>query len=338
MDKYFQKRSKDAPPPAHLLPGYQPPQVEEDRPNKKMKSSKDQNETDKMDTKAAATTISDSHKPLDSTLDSNKFLDSTLDSDKTTAVTSKKRKREGGIVYSQPQLTGYGVDPMTQITFIIEQLKSKLGQTQTATELFDRLSFHLQSEDQRRNLVRAMQSNPRICYKPDPHDHSWMAGSYSHNPIIPNVRDADSLLALLQDQPDTSSVSVKDLKDGWPDCDETLVRLEAEHRIRTLQTKPPRVWLDDPSLYHGPVDEEFRTMWNRIVLPQSDEIVRKLKSAGLKAAGDDPDVRTAPKPARLKTHKKPAARRLVNATNTHMADLLRQWEHEDRKERKRKNG
>lgn len=251
----------------------------------------------------------------------------------TNSPSSKKRKRED-IVYSQPELTGYGTELLTHVTFVIDYLKRRSGEAKTATDIFDRLSLHRESEEHKEALVRAMRINPRIRFEPDLNlaEQTWQSGVYRHNPIIPNVRDAEALLALLQKRPDASGVSVKDLKDGWPDCDEVLAQLEAEHRIRMIRSKKDaRVWADDPSLCHDDIDPEFRMQWLRVAIPGPDEIVRKLKAAGLKPASEDPDLRVSTGQVKPKQQKKRAVRKTNNATNTHMAHLLKQWEEDSKR-------
>lgn len=205
------------------------------------------------------------------------------------------------------------------------------------------LSLDREPESFRRQVVERMRHHPRITWRPDPtaktskpsvvggngDDDDWQTGTYEHLPIIPNVKDRTSLLQHLQRRTDAQGVSVKDLKDGWPDCEAALTALEREHRILVVRTKkdnhPRMVWLDDPSLCHA-VEPEFQALWHRVEVPAVDDIVRKLAAAGQKPTSEDPRLRDIAAP-KEKKQKKRAQRRTGKSTNTHMEHLLKDYSH-----------
>ncbi|EHK23872.1 uncharacterized protein TRIVIDRAFT_58003 [Trichoderma virens Gv29-8] len=242
--------------------------------------------------------------------------------------TSKRKRDVAPEVFSQPQLTGYGAEVKTQMTFAVEYLKKK-GDAKTITDIIDHLSLRNYTEEHKKELTEGLRGHPRVEWRPDPSlsEQTWKTGTYKHRPIIPGVKDATSLLAHLQRKTDSSGVSVKDLKDGWPDCEDTLAKLEHEHKILVVRTKkdnfPRYVWADDASL-HNSVEPEFQAMWRRVQLPSLDDMHRKLVSVGQKPTSDDPRkaVAAAAKP---KQQKKRAGKRIGKATNTHMTHLLNDY-------------
>ncbi len=241
---------------------------------------------------------------------------------------SQKRKRDTQpVVFSQPSDTGFGTDTFTQVTYAIDYLKKK-GDPKTFREILDYLSLNNQSEQAKINLAGILKKHGRIEWIPDSKKKNWDAGTYKHRPLIA-VRTKDELLAYLQRRADFMGVAVKDLKDGWPDCEDAITELERQHKLLVTRTKKDSharmVWADDPTLYH-PVEEEFTTMWHRVELASPDDLVRKLMDAGQKPASEDPSkrVKAAPKE---KTKKKRPPRKGGRTTNTHMEHLLRDFDH-----------
>ncbi|RFU28839.1 hypothetical protein B7463_g7501, partial [Scytalidium lignicola] len=242
----------------------------------------------------------------------------------------QKRKRETqNIVYSQPAVTGYGADPFSQVTYVIDFLKKK-DEPKTFMEILGYLSQSHVDEPQKKIIATILKRHSRVRWIPDPNvkTQRWDSGTFVHNPII-NVRSKKDLMLYLQNKPDAKGVSVKDLKDGWPDSEEALNELEAEHKILVTRTKKDNharmVWSNDPSLVHR-IDPEFQKMWLDIKLPGVDDLVRKLLDAGQKPASEDPSKRIKPLP-KPKEKKKKAARKGGRTTNTHMEHLLKDYGH-----------
>lgn len=249
-------------------------------------------------------------------------------SDSNTPTAKRKRDALPEIPFSQPQLTGYGSEVKTQMTFAVEYLKKK-GEPKTITDIIDHLSLMNYTEEHKKELTEGLRGHPRIDWKPDGslREQTWKTGMYEHRPIIPGVKDAISLVAHLQRKTDASGVSVKDLKDGWPDCEDTLTKLENQHKILVVRTKkdnfPRYVWADDVSL-HNSVQPEFQAMWRRVQLPSLDDMHRKLVSVGQKPTSEDPR-KTGPTTTKPKIQKKRANNRMSKATNVHMTHLLHDY-------------
>lgn len=250
-------------------------------------------------------------------------------SDSAAATPTAKRKRDATEVYSQPQLTGYGVDVKSHMKFAVDYLKAKSA-SKTMQELIDHLSLRNTTEDHRQELAEGLRGHPRVEWRPDTSlsEQTWKTGTYSYRPVVPGVVDATSLLAFLQRKTDASSLAVRDLKDGWPDCEETLARLEHQHKILVTRTNRENiarhVWLDDPSLHHS-VQPEFQAMWRRVQIPSVDDMHRKLVTAELKPTSDDPRKIAAANANKSKVQKKRVSKRGGKMTNTHMNHLLQDF-------------
>ncbi|KAG5984018.1 hypothetical protein E4U55_006383 [Claviceps digitariae] len=251
-------------------------------------------------------------------------------SDSATPTAKRKRDMAPEVPFSQPQLTGYGAEVKTQMAFAVEYLKKK-GDQKSITDIIDHLSLRGYSEEHKRELAEGLRGHPRIDWRPDASlsEQTWKTGAYTYRPVIQGVKDGTSLLAFLQRKKDASGVSVKDLKDGWPDCEETLASLEKQHKILVVRTKkdnfPRFVWADDSSL-HQYVQPEFSAMWHRVPIPSIEDMHRKLVNVGQKPTSEDPlkIQQAANKP---KVQKKRASKRGGKATNVHMAHLLQDFSH-----------
>ncbi|CAH0052829.1 unnamed protein product [Clonostachys solani] len=250
-------------------------------------------------------------------------------SDTANTPTAKRKRDAVAEIWSQPQLTGYGAEVKTQMTFAVDYLKKK-GEPKSVTDIIDHLSLRHFAEQHKKELVDGLRGHPRVDWKPDTNlsEQTWKTGTYTHRPIIPGVKDGISLLAHLQRKTDASSVAVKDLKDGWPDCEDTLTELERKHKVLVVRTKkdnfPRYVWADDSSLHHK-VEPEFQVMWQRVPIPSLDDMHRKLVSVGQKPTSDDPHKGGAGGPAKPKQQKKRAGKRIGKATNVHMAHLMQDY-------------
>lgn len=233
-----------------------------------------------------------------------------------------KRKREpSGVVYSQPAATGYGTEAFTQVTYVIEFLKKK-AEPKTFREILEYLSLVHVLEGQKKLIAQILRKHDRVEWIQDPNlkTQAWDSGTFAHRPIIP-VRNKKDLIAYLQNKSSAHGVTVKDLKDGWLNCEEAINELEQEYKILVTRTKKDNharmIWSNDPTLIHS-VDPEFQVMWHKTELPSVDELVRKLLEAGQKPASEDPSKRIKA-PPKAKQKAKRAARRGGKVTNNHMA-------------------
>jgi transcription initiation factor TFIIE subunit beta len=246
---------------------------------------------------------------------------------KTESKDPKRKREPQSVVYSQPATTGYGTEAFTQVTYVIDFLKKK-AEPKTFQEILEYLSQVHVEEAKKRLIISILKKHDRVRWIPDSQSKSWDSGTFIHRPII-NVRTKNDLVAYLQTKPDAQGVSVKDLKDGWSDCEDAINELESEHKILVTRTKKDNharmIWSNDPSLVHK-IDPEFQVMWRQTELPSVDELVRKLQEVGQKPASEDPSkrVKAPPKP---KEKKKKPPRKGGRTTNTHMEHLLKDYSH-----------
>ncbi|KAK3905048.1 hypothetical protein C8A05DRAFT_13102 [Staphylotrichum tortipilum] len=248
------------------------------------------------------------------------------------SLTPRRADRDtpvGNIVYSQPALTGTGDSIISQMAYAVSWLRGK-DEPQACADVLGYLSATTRPEHEQEFFVDQMRRNPQIQWIPDPSlsEQTWRSGTYAHRPIIPGVKNKTQLLAYLQKKTDASGVSVKDLKDGWPDCDSTITELEQDHRVLVIRAKKDGaariVWLDDSSLFHE-IDPQLKLMWARVEVPSVDNIVARLVAAQQKPASEDPRLKAAQAPKENK--KKKTQRRTGKSTNLHMEHLLKDYSH-----------
>lgn len=234
------------------------------------------------------------------------------------------------IVFSQPALTGTGDSVISQMAYAVSWLRGK-DEPQGYQDVLGYLSLTARPEAEQEFFVEQMRAHPQIQWIPDPDlsEQTWRSGTYLHRPAIPGVKSKTQLLAYLQKKTDASGVSVKDLKDGWPDCESAINELEAEHKVLVVRAKKDgaarTVWLDDPSLFHE-VDPQLKLMWTRVEVPSVDNIVQRLVAAQQKPASEDPRLKAAQAP-KAEKKKKRVQRRTGKSTNEHMQGLLKEYGH-----------
>jgi transcription initiation factor TFIIE subunit beta len=242
----------------------------------------------------------------------------------------KDRETPANVVYSQPAMTGTGDSIISQMAYAVSWLRSK-DEPQHYSDVLGYLSITARPENEQEFFVEQMRRHPHIQWIPDPDlsEQTWRSGTYVHRPKIPGVKSKTQLLAYLQKKTDASGVSVKDLKDGWPDCEAAIAELEKEHKVLVVRAKKDgsarMVWLDDPSLFHE-VDPQLKLMWARTEVPSVDNIVQRLVAAQQKPASEDPRVKAAQSP-KMEKKKKAARRRTGKSTNVHMEHLLKDYSH-----------
>lgn len=250
------------------------------------------------------------------------------------SLTPSRRDRDtpaasSNIVYSQPAMTGTGDSIISQMAYAVGWLRGK-DEPQGYLDVLGYLSATGRAEKEQEFFVEQMRRHPQIQWIPDPalSEQTWRSGTYAHRPTIPNVKNKTQLLGYLQKKTDASGVSVKDLKDGWPDCEGAISELEAEHKILVVRAKKDgaarMVWLDDSSLFHE-VDPQLKLMWSRVEVPNVENIVQRLLAAQQKPASEDPRTKAAQAPKAEK--KKKRVQRRGKSTNTHMEHLLKDYSH-----------
>ncbi|KAL1956277.1 hypothetical protein VTO42DRAFT_7450 [Malbranchea cinnamomea] len=233
-------------------------------------------------------------------------------------------RHDGDFAYSQPANTGMGKNIMTQVYYAIENMKRK-DTWLTFSEICRHLSLQREGHQPEyiEALRRILQSHEKVEYDPSGADGE---GTFRFKPPH-DIRTAEQLLAKLQSQPTAQGMSVKELREGWANCNETINRLEKEGKLLVTRNKkddhPKMIWANDPSLMHH-FDPEFRQIWERIKIPDSKTVAEELEKAGITPTSKYKDIKARPKVEQKKV-KKP--RRSGKTTNVHMAGVLRDYSH-----------
>ena len=234
----------------------------------------------------------------------------------------RKRPEPSKVVYSQPADTGTGRNIMTQVTYAIEHLKAK-GVPLSLGDLLNYLSLQYASDDYKRTIRTILSKHEKIDYDARANEGQ---GSYSFRPVH-NIKSAEGLLGFLQKQPTAQGLSVRELRDGWPEAEEAITTLEMESKLLVTRNKKDNhakmVWPDDPSLSID-VDDEFQSMWHKIRVPDATAVALELEKEGLTPANKNRGIKGKPK---MEEKKKKKARRGGKTTNTHMVGVLRDYSH-----------
>lgn len=234
----------------------------------------------------------------------------------------RKRPEQANVVYSQPADTGTGKNVMTQITYAVDYLKSK-GIPQTLQDLLSYLSLQYREDDYKRTIGTILKNHEKISFDRTGADG---VGTFSFRPIH-NIRSPSQLLGHLQSQPTAQGLNVRALRDGWPGAEDAINQLESQGKLLVTRNKKDdhakMVWPNDPSL-RVHIDDEFKTMWHKIRLPEAGALAEELEREGLTPTNKSRVVRAKPMKQEKKT-KKP--RKSGKTTNTHMEGVLRDYSH-----------
>ncbi|KAJ0425137.1 transcription initiation factor TFIIE, beta subunit [Aspergillus carlsbadensis] len=240
------------------------------------------------------------------------------------SVEQKKKRHDPDIVYSQPANTGTGKDIMTQVVFAIEHMKSK-GLPLTFSDIVSYLSLQHRANDQ--GYVQALRSilqvHEKVEYDPKGANGE---GTFSFRPPH-NIRTAEQLLRKLQVQSTGVGMSVRELREGWPNVEDAINKLEKEGKLLVTRNKKDdhakMVWANDPSLIEH-FDDEFKQIWEKIKIPEQQVVKEELEKAGILPTNKNKVVKARPNIEHKKV-KKP--RRSGKTTNTHMMGVLRDYSH-----------
>lgn len=188
----------------------------------------------------------------------------------------------------------------------------KRGKPVALNELLDYLS--MRDDDKVIELLKKLE---RIEFDPKKNTFKYLS--------IYDIHSGPELVNLLRSQVTFKGISCRDLKDGWPQCDDTINALEEESKILVLRTKkdktPRYVWYNIGGELNC-IDDEFVKMWENVQLPQFAELPRKLQDLGLKPASVDPAT-IKRQATRVEVKKK--RQRKGKITNTHLTGILKDY-------------
>ncbi|KAJ5190275.1 uncharacterized protein N7498_009260 [Penicillium cinerascens] len=236
----------------------------------------------------------------------------------------KKKRHDVDIVYSQPANTGTGKDIMTQVLFAIEHMKTK-GMPLKFADIVSYLSLQHRANDPGyvQALRRILQKHEKVDFDPS---GAGGEGTFSFRPPH-NVRNPEQLLRKLQSQTTATGMSVRELREGWPNVEDAINQMEKEGKLLVTRNKKDdhakMIWANDPSLIEH-FDDEFKQIWDKIKIPDPQAVKEALEKAGITPTNKNKVVKPRVKVEAKKT-KKP--RRSGKTTNTHMMGILRDYSH-----------
>ncbi|KAH6688275.1 hypothetical protein F5X68DRAFT_205336 [Plectosphaerella plurivora] len=215
------------------------------------------------------------------------------------------------------------------MTYIHEYLRAQTS-PKTGPEIMRHLEQNLYMREpsvtKYQNIIDALRSQSVVKFVPDPSlsEQKWDSGTYVYLGKLGGIKDKIGLLAHLQAKTTMDPLQYKELKEGWPQCDGALAELERDHKIIMIREKkgPKHIFIDDATLHHK-VETDFLRMWQRVNIPSSEDIVKKLVAAGQKPASDDPSIAKQAEGGIKK--KKRANKRAAMTTNIHMQHLLKDF-------------
>lgn len=237
------------------------------------------------------------------------------DEDSPSTDSINKKVRPGSIAAAALQASQSNLSKShdsSKLLWATEYIQKK-GKPVPKNELMDYLS--LTPNDKLLDLLKKLD---KIEYDPKKNSYKYLS-TY-------DVHSGPELIKLLKAQVTFKGISCKELKDGWPQCDEIINKLEEESKILVLRTKKDRapryVWNNNGGDLHR-IDEQFIKMWGNVQLPQFSELPRKLQDLGLKPASVDPASIKKNTTVEIKKRKQ----RKGKVTNTHMAGILKDYSH-----------
>lgn len=142
-----------------------------------------------------------------------------------------------------------------------------------------------------------------------------------------NIKTGADLVRVLENQPAFAGISVKQLKDGWSKCIETIDELEKDHYIIVHRTKKDNsarhVWLNKDRLEMG-CPASVKKLWDSVSIPAHDDLVKLLVDNGLTPTNAEPESMRRKKITSVKERKQKKTRR-GKITNIHMKGILKDY-------------
>ncbi|KAK4977988.1 hypothetical protein LTR42_002363 [Elasticomyces elasticus] len=212
---------------------------------------------------------------------------------------------------------------MTYVLYAVERLRASYPKPQPSADLLLNISLplNLRGPVAEAKFKRALSGHFHAQFinaKSSPNGKE----SFKYRPLHP-VMNGDELRDYLARLDSASGVSVKDLKDGWPDCIPTLTLLESRGEIlvrRNLKDGTPhRVYPDNPAWHlTTPVDAKNPGAEHKIMDISPDF----LQGAGLVPTSAVKEIKGV---GGKKKERKRVERRNAKKTNTHMAGVLKDY-------------
>ncbi|KAK4909763.1 hypothetical protein LTR49_021496 [Elasticomyces elasticus] len=209
---------------------------------------------------------------------------------------------------------------MTYVLYAVDRLRASHPKPQVAADLLLNISLplNLRGPVAEAKFKRALSGHFHaqiINAKSSPNGKE----SFKYRPLHP-VMNGDELRDYLARLDSASGVSVKDLKDGWPDCIPTITLLESRAWHLTTPVDPK-----NPGAAHKlmEISPDFLKIYSSFKLPPNgNDLIAELQGAGLVPTSAVKEVKSA---GGKKKERKRVERRNAKKTNTHMAGVLKDY-------------
>ncbi|KAI8340041.1 hypothetical protein BC941DRAFT_493628 [Chlamydoabsidia padenii] len=243
-----------------------------------------------------------------SSMDERKKSYATISNNTRASFDGEKRKKPKKTgTYSQPADTGTGTHAMSQLYTVIQFLKDSDG-PQSVVSITSRTKINIAKNQL---LWDKLASNDKIDYDPT-------AQTFCYKPTF-QIKSKDDLITLLTTNRGTGGMDYRDLKDSYSKLNETVEELADKGLIMVVRNKDgnPRVLFHNEPDQNTHMDQNFKTMWSDIKIPDETDLPKELENAGLKTMDVfENKVVAEPKVKRSKTRNK-----RIKITNTHLSHI-----------------
>jgi transcription initiation factor TFIIE subunit beta len=203
--------------------------------------------------------------------------------------------------------------------FAVLNYLKKVDKPQSLENIKHGAQVDVQSDKQ---LFERLRANPRIKFLPNSHMFEFLP---EHN-----IRTAENLLAAVEDRyrrnveakdlPASICFEFKELLDSNSNVKPLIEQLEEDGKIfvtRKANDNNIKAIYFNPHKIQFQVDEEFKSVWSSLKIPDETDLTRDLKSAGMKTSEVSKIKITHKQPPK----KKSSSNRKIKLTNQHLEGI-----------------
>ncbi|KAG8875601.1 hypothetical protein FRB97_004859 [Tulasnella sp. 331] len=236
----------------------------------------------------------------------------TAEAGPSLVLPDKKKNKKSDVVWSQPGDTGTGTQRGTQLAFALDYLKKsqnpiRLEDLAVYADVPTLLSDPL--------LLEALERDENVNKNPNNGLYTWKRVYHSRTPeqLLNEIRSKGR---------DGGGLSVKALKEGFPEVVQHIEQLEQQGKVLVTRhakdNAPKFVFWNEITTEQGGkmVDAEFIDIWDKLINPVEADLLKALERSGLQATASEDLPAQAPKGKKKKA--KAPAKRINKITNTHI--------------------
>ncbi|KAJ2890770.1 transcription factor TFIIE beta subunit, TFIIEB, Tfa2 [Coemansia aciculifera] len=148
--------------------------------------------------------------------------------------------------------------------------------------------------------------------------HDAQTNTFSYRPEF-DLRTADELVEYLKKLPDGGGLEVKKLADSYLDTSSVIAELHKNQKILIMsdKTKRPRYIFYNRMALETAIDEDVKTSWQQLQVPDEPELSREMERAGLKRM----QAETREEKEQQDVKKTKRSSRNTKITNTHLVGI-----------------